>query len=1407
MSAQRRWLRYPAVFGVGYDGFIVHDEWGAAPSMTLADLREESCLFLIGEPGLGKTTALRAEHDAMAARGALTDFVDLGSTQEERRLRELIFESDAWREWIRGDGVLHLFLDGFDEARARVRTAPDVLRELLAAPVDRLRVRVTCRSADRHSGLEADLAQNFNVDQAVYELSPLDAEEVAEFAASSAVDGGAFVAEVIARGVQPLAMIPMTLKMLLRFAQRGEELPRDRVSLYRDAIRVLCVEHDEDRQHLIEGGLSLGQRVAVVTSIAGGTLLSGRTSIRLDDDLGDRDAASSDEVAGGTATERLAVDREFSVASSHVKEVLGYALFSARAEGRAGFVQPTLGEFLAASFLADGSFELDQIDDLIFAETANGRRVIPQLAEVAVWLSQMRPDFRERLLDRDPSVLLRVDPVGLAESERSVMVDALFRAVAVGELDRWDRRVLANLPALAHAGLAAQVARALRTDDGTRRVRQMACALVRATGLREVAEDLAILAFDPRARRGDRVEAIEALGHVAVDDYAAQLRDLARNPPTEDDDDELQGTALCLLWPRHLGITETLQSLHPPKRREFIGAYRRFYAREFPATLTSSQLADVLTWATANPQPSARRLPDEVIDVALRRALDKLNDPGILLAVTNAVAQRLKGHRHSLLGSATSDNPRRDLIAPTQDRRLLLDALASHVGSGNVSPVAVVLSQPALIGDEDIDWLIAQQRSAITERKVGFARLIDSMLMRNVDAMAVLEAAHQDEVLLAIVGPRFEAVPLDSEYARMMREARELDVADAGDPDYERRVVDNVTDALDAFEGGEVAGYWRAMACVEADPSNVGDAIFISRWDALPGWHLLDETSRNRIHALASEYLRAAEPEPHSWFGTGTVWRPAWAGYRALRDIVERSGPDAIESVLWEKWGPIIVGWPTQGDGEHACNRRLLATLVAKAPTSAADWIGRALDQDIKEHGHAFVLSRLPGAARDDDDDAAVLDRLEFVWSREIENALLRRGRHRRIPPAARVEVLAFLVRHGSAQAWSHASRLVNRGALTAHGGTRRELAIEAAAMLLAEDPTRAWPRVWALMRGDAEFGAAVIGKLAVGRERDIAGRLNANAAADLWEWLLARFPPQDDGHKLGAHYVTERQDIGMWRDRVVSSLRDRATARGVEALKRLADAHPDQAYLMAFVHEAAEQTSRRTWIPPPPATVIAMAENGRRRWIKSASDLRRVLVRALESLDELFRDETRVAAVWNDNPVTPKTENALSDVIKNHFDDTLATRGIIAGRELQVRPHPRGRMGEAIDLLVQAIAGPEVAGADTVATCVEVKCSWHKDVHTALESQLVARYLRAPAQADGIYVVGHFDSDLWDANDSARRARARRRNARELRTALAQQATDVSSRESVRVDAVVLNCTRSSRKGGRGANGGGAQT
>ena len=197
------------------DGFLVRSEY-FKDTFEFASIANVPCLILLGEPGIGKSHAVK---DAVrfVSESAVTDkcfTLDLRSYGSEDRLYEALFKSSEIKEWLEGNYQLHIFLDSFDECLLRVDTVATLLADEVNTgkyPVDRLLFRIASRTADFPRGFENALRQIWTNEEKVkvmnYVATSLDVLEAAE---TNNLSPQEFLAEIVARewvaGCRPITL-------------------------------------------------------------------------------------------------------------------------------------------------------------------------------------------------------------------------------------------------------------------------------------------------------------------------------------------------------------------------------------------------------------------------------------------------------------------------------------------------------------------------------------------------------------------------------------------------------------------------------------------------------------------------------------------------------------------------------------------------------------------------------------------------------------------------------------------------------------------------------------------------------------------------------------------------------------------------------------------------------------------------------------------------------------------------------------------------------------------------------------------------------------------------------------------------------------------------------------------------
>ncbi|WP_033282699.1 NACHT domain-containing protein [Streptomyces sp. NRRL F-525] len=382
-----------------------------------------SRVLLRGEAGSGKTTLLRWLA-ITAARGAFTaELADWnGLTPVFVKLREYSGRSlpktpeelldgvagnitgimpRGWVERQLRDNKVLLLVDGVDELLgSERRSVRDWLRKLLGA-YGGIRVVVTSRpTAAGADWLRREDFTALHLDrmtppdlaafvrqwhEAVRELGdelPCGVDELPRYEQSllNSLKDRAHL--------QSLAGTPLLAAMLCAMhLNRGSQLPRDRMELYRNALHTLVHDRDADRNvpSAVDSKLSLGDKLVVLRDLAWRLSDNNRSEIALDQ--------AAVHVAG-----KLSAMRHLEVQDGHgVLEQLRdrSGILRSPVEGRLDFVHRTFQEYLAA----EEATEEDRIGNLV------GRAHLDLWRETIVMAaghanSRQRQELLDGILDR-----------------------------------------------------------------------------------------------------------------------------------------------------------------------------------------------------------------------------------------------------------------------------------------------------------------------------------------------------------------------------------------------------------------------------------------------------------------------------------------------------------------------------------------------------------------------------------------------------------------------------------------------------------------------------------------------------------------------------------------------------------------------------------------------------------------------------------------------------------------------------------------------------------------------------------------------------------------------------------------------------------------------------------------------
>lgn len=1215
---KRFWYPWDKSISFADDGFVFdpESEYGIVLSPDLKTLNatvDLPCLILLGEPGLGKSEALREHRDELDTEkdpSRCVMFVDLKDFGSDTALSRGIFDSQIFRTWKNGNSRLYLLLDSFDEGLltieslsgylvqelrtltipqptvtvhrepptntdvGRVDQGPDNLSTITTAescPLDRLYLRIACRPAAWPPSLTADLRGIFP-QQAVsgLRLAPLRKSDV-EIAAQhkGAPD---FVREVVSRGVVPFATKPITLKALLSLYKSHQALPNSRRKIYEELCRIACTESSKSRRerHKI-GQLTPDERVCVARRVAALMIFCNRSRLRTDLPLeGLDDEELGVDVVFGSDRQ---YNREVRIDSQALTETLDTALFTWPKPQCVAWDHRTYSEFLAAEYCHIHGMTKKQLSPLIFTTAFGERRVAPQLYETTAWLCSFYPSLLSDVLASDPFVLLLSDVLKDDTSVRSEVADKYLESF---ERERtFDDRMHDQLQMLQHPHLAGQLRRYISERTKKDPARRKAMDIAAECAVHEVETDLIRVAYDSRESLPIRTHALFTLGRFANATSRAKLAELVTKPCPEDRGDEIRGWALMAAWPEHISVQELFDALTGPGDLHFVGGYASFLhklSREISSSLKESDLDTALDWVerlgTERDEPN--RL-NAIGDSVLVRAWDALHNPLILDRFTRIVLKRIKDH----VPIAQSD----DLYRPGQrrqfdellagdsiKRRLLIGSLVCQLAKGSVTfpPFLLLFSADHIVRTSDTEWLINLLRTSTGEECNVITVLLENM-PDDSESLGAFRKAIDGGQLPPEFGARLyielssgQATHLKKQYEEYTPRPRER--KPVVPPPRER-----ISTLLQRIRSGHPEDWsWLTKTLTLEEYSEFygeeGDDV-----RTLPGWLAADGSTKAEILSAAKQFLYEYAPTPAE-YSQQTFGHWIIAAYLALALLYDEdiSFLESQEDQFWNRWAGLVLSY--RFDHKRSIDQKLVSLVAKRSPDALTAGLSQVLSPTL--------------------DDCYFLNKLSDAWIPQVEGYFIQALKGGTLKCGCFDVILALLLERGSTEAEEFATSMTRQ--VSDPDGQ-----VCGAVALLKHSAGKSQDIVWPLIQS-----SETVGKRIVERASDAWGNpkfaynWSDEAIGKLFVWIAKRYPYSETTQRTGGAYsIGSAETVPYLRDALLTLLRNRGTPESVAALQR-AGKELSVDWMKWHVADAKNVGFRRTWQPMAPSYVLSLTEN-----------------------------------------------------------------------------------------------------------------------------------------------------------------------------------------------------------------------
>ena len=1397
---QRFWCPTTGNLRLDTSGFLYdpESEYGKSynPDLVKFDgISNIPCLILLGEAGIGKTTAIEQEYNKVKQKIEQSNDkclrFNLIGYDSNSDLRENIFKNETLQTWLNGTHKLYLFLDSLDEGLLSLETIAITLeREIDKLPCDRLYFRITCRTADwKHSLTEKFQEKWGEKNVAIYELAPLRKIDVVDEVKKQGIDENEFFQQLLDKEAVPLAIKPITLKFILKIYVDNSRFPSSKKELYEKGCLKLCTEVNPKRNELSlnqdQYNLSEKQRLILTGRIAAITIFTNKVAIWDCPDFEEK--PYSDIWIQDLCVGKEKIDgQEFDITKSRIKEVFSISgLFYVR-ENRIGFAHKTYAEFLAAWYLTQHEIPLVQIMSLIVSPEDSERKLIPQLHETAAWLASMRSDVSQKIINSDPDVLLKSD-VPEDVNLREALVSNLLEQYEQEKLFNRGSGIYSQYRKLKHPKLANQLKPYIKDYNENFNARYEAIKISKICEVKELQDDLVDLALDRTQQIYLRSIAASTIASIGDSKTRLKLKPLAVQELPEDKEDRLKGYALKAIWRYHLTAKELFDVLAPPKRKNFLGGYQSFIERDLVLKLNPDDILVALNWLEKQGVRCFGHPFEKLGDKILLKAWNHFDNPKIVENFVKIALIQWEAHQRLITNSNSKENF--DILISRDDdkRRKLIENSVVILAELTDKPSSFLsFATEDFPLNKDIFWMLdkinqteSQQAQKIWSKLIEWNFNRQKVNPREIDAIII---ATQSNNILYDNFKSYFIVDLDSSEAERQKshyfEEKEYQENQQKSSHFNRQLKDQVIeDLLLSLESGNLDAWWllnQEMIFYPYSNSCGGNQLELDL-TRLPVWQEKDIKTRNRIIYGAKKYISEQDNVVYDWIGTSSFNHAAISGVKALNLLLLLS-PEFIESLdyeTWKRWSPVIVAYP------NGCNPDLVKSAYLNTPHEMIDTLLFLIDKDNETD---YLYPRL--------------ERFKTCWDDTLNHAIFKKVKDISLKPELHNYLLQYLLQENCQETHKYVESFLilsqSRRSLV------RKIRQSISKTLIKNANPEIWTMLWPEIQKDEEFWCEVLENIAADYSPfGLYLNLTEKQLADLYMWFVQKYShheyPNDDDFEEEANERNLRQKIANFRDNIVIQLKEKGTKQACREIQLIAQQFPELTWLKITLFDTQINRRTKTWQPPKPAEIFKLVRDRDQRLVNDGNELLEVLIESLKRLELELQGKTPAARdVWDQTNLKPlrykpNDENTFSSYVKRFLDRDLTQRGIIANREVELRPSQGGAPGERTDIHVDAViknAKGEVY--DSITVIIEVKGCWHKELNTAMETQLVNRYLQDNTCQHGLYLVGWFNCNQWDDSDSRKR-KSPTITIEQAKQKFDRQAQDLS-RSDVTVQAFVLN-------------------
>lgn len=615
------------------------DQGSRAEGIDWGELLKYPRVLLVSEAGAGKTYECQQQAAALFDRVEAAFFLPLEAVAAGGIGSELygphLLRFQQWQ--ASSSQVAYFFLDSIDELQLVHKSFRDALKRLahdLEGALGRATIVVTSRpvAIDRRAFQEIlpvpqPAREALNGEQFVriavhgsvegkqdqplpfieVELLPLTNMQIIEFSRDQGVlSPEELLAAIDARHALDFARRPQDLIELCDDWREHREIRSHFEQVKNHALSRLTARPDRREQ----ADLSIEKAFLGAQRLALAVILGRRLTIRY--------SAGADTENSGEAP----IDPRLLLSDWGTKEIIALLerpIFAEGGYGRVRFHHRSVMEYLAARqihlLIESGKLSGSAAKRLIFGLTYTNKKLLkPSMRPVAGWLSLLRPDVFDEVLEVEPSTLLtHGDPESLTELQRERALLTFVERYGKGQ---WRGLAVPDLQVarLAQAALSDTILSAWNSGVENPEVRELLLRLVSAGRLGKCADLAASIALDSNCSEEERFEALAALSNLEDQRLEVLIEAVVTLAPSWTE--RIARWVGSYLYPEHVSDAQLLQLLVNVRGgSKYSGDYAARIARVIEkAELSTSRLEALLPGLFALTRSNIEERDDQLVD-------------------------------------------------------------------------------------------------------------------------------------------------------------------------------------------------------------------------------------------------------------------------------------------------------------------------------------------------------------------------------------------------------------------------------------------------------------------------------------------------------------------------------------------------------------------------------------------------------------------------------------------------------------------------------------------------------------------------------------------------------------------------------------------------------------------------